>query len=503
MPVKQAAIYIRVSTARQAEEGDSLPAQRETLTEWAKAHGYIVVAEYCDAGESARVADRPEFVRMLKDARQSPRPFDAVLVWKWDRFARNMDDAIVYKGLLRRQLGLEVFSVGDPQTTGAVGVLLERILDVVAEFQSLITADNVKNTMAYLARNGRWLGKVPFGFTLDSEGKLAVQEEEAEAVRWAFREVGRREQSVSSTAEVFASGARFPATIRKGYKWSPQAVRQMLQNRVYIGEAIWNRRYTLIDSSGGTSKKVRRKRDTEEWVVVPEAYLAIVDRETFDAAQRVLDAIGAKYARTPYGDYLFRSLVRCARCGHQMVLYAPSNGTKARLACSQYFRIPTVACRPFNYVRPEELRAAVVETMQRILKGAPAPSDVEIKVVKSTRTRSPEAVLEALRQRLQRLMDAYEAGAITLDEFRARRGVLDAEIARAEEAVRSEREGEGSKTRLLHHLREQIAGVAPLLDDGQAAVTQLNAALARVIDHIDIDRVAGSIRITWRLEFPG
>lgn len=496
--LKRAALYIRVSTGMQAEEGDSLAAQQNLLNRWAREHGYQVVAEYVDAGGSARTADRREFARMLQDAKADPRPFDAILVTKWDRFARNMDDASMYKALIRRRLGIELLSVTQPLPDGAVGVLMERILDIIAEFQSLITAEHVHHTMSYLAEGGRWLGKRPFGYDLTDEGKLVPNEAEAEAVRWAFDQVARRQASVNAIAEAFATGSPFPATLARGYKWSPQAVRQMLRNEVYIGVAVWNRRYTDVVWDEGRSRKVRGFRSQEDWIRVENAHPAIVDQAAFEAVQRVLDEVGAKYARTPKGDYLFRGLVECAHCGHKFSWYAPDNGSRPKLVCSQYFRIPSAACRPMNAVRPEDLEAAVLAAADRILAGQAV--DAEIVTSRRQDQSSLEAAIAQNRQRLQRLMDAYEAGVYTLEDFRTRRAAIDEEYARLQEEARAAAAGT-SRAELLAALKDRLADAMATLRDPELSVTLKNAVLAQVIDRIIVDRESKNLRIRWRIDY--
>lgn len=497
MTRRRAAIYIRVSTDQQAREGESIPAQRQRLTDWARAHGYQVVAEYCDAGESARAADRPEFVRMLKDARSGDREFDTILVWKWDRFARNVDDATIYKGLLRRQLGVDLKAVGDPESEGAVGVLLERILDVVAEFQSLVTAEHVKNTMSFLASSGRWLGKVPFGYRLGEGGLLVAEPDEAEAVRWAFGAFARGDEGIAGIADRFASGGLFAATLRRGYKWSPQAVRVMLSNRVYTGAVVWNRRRTVIESTDGMSRRSTRHRDEGEWVVVEGAHEPLVDDATFETVQAALEQNRMRRRRArPYGDYLFRGLVTCGRCGHSMVMYAPDNGTLPRLACSAYFRMPTVACRPMNYIRKAELVEAVTAALDTILAGE-VPPNLELVGDQGGRTRH-ERRLAALSDRLARLMDAYEAGAITLAEFKARREAVDRERRAAEEALRVEEE-RADRAELLAGLQHAAERVRGLLAQAEASsVGTVNAALRQVVHSITVDRERGLVDIRWR-----
>lgn len=496
---RKAALYIRVSTETQAREGESIPAQRERLRRWAADNGYAVVAEYIDAGESARVSDRPEFVRMLRDARQQPRPFDAILVWKWDRFARNAEDAAIYKGLLRRQLGVEVIAVGEPTTGGAVGVLLERILDVVAEFQSLITAEHVTNTMQYLAKNGRWLGKVPFGYRMGEDGRLEVDEDEARAVRWAFEEVGLRGASMRAVAEAFATGRPFPVTLARGYKWSPQAVRVILRNPVYTGTVVWYRRATEVVPGPEGSRKVIRFRDPGEWIVARQAVPAIVPQDLFDAVQRALDQHRARPARRRNGDYLFRGLVVCSQCGARMSFVAANRKWPTdRLVCSRYFRFRPAACRPLNYVRVNDLVAIVEKEMRSLVEGSEEVSPI---IVDNRIDKEKELAVKMndLLTRRRRLVDAYEAGALDLEELKRRLEELDREKDRLEAERERLSDEEAIRKATLQSLQARVREVLPILT-GDAPPPVKTAAVAQVVREIRVSRQGQHIEIIWHAE---
>ena len=97
------AVYARVSSERQAEKDLSIPAQLKALKKYALGRGWDVVAEYVDEAESARSANRPAFKDMIAAAKNKVKPFDSILVWKLSRFARNREDSVIYKFLLKRR----------------------------------------------------------------------------------------------------------------------------------------------------------------------------------------------------------------------------------------------------------------------------------------------------------------------------------------------------------------------------------------------------------------
>ena len=106
------AIYARVSSERQ-DVDLSISAQLKALRDYASRNGHTLVKEYVDEAESGRSIDRPGFKQMIAAARQKPIQFEAILVWKLSRFARNREDSIIYKSLLRKQ-GVQVISINEP-----------------------------------------------------------------------------------------------------------------------------------------------------------------------------------------------------------------------------------------------------------------------------------------------------------------------------------------------------------------------------------------------------
>src|SRR5438552_18735154 len=122
------ALYARVSSEKQAEKDLSLPAQLKTLREYALKRNWSIVEEFIDEAESARTADRPAFQRMIAAAKQKDSPFNAILVWKLNRFARNREDSIIYKSLLRKR-GVQIISTNENIDENPTGKLLEGIIE--------------------------------------------------------------------------------------------------------------------------------------------------------------------------------------------------------------------------------------------------------------------------------------------------------------------------------------------------------------------------------------
>ena len=129
-----AALYARVSSDRQ-DVDLSVAAQLRALRDYAEKNGYAVAREYVDEAESGRVADRPQFRKMLDAASEADAPFEEILVWKFSRFTRRREHAVAFKSMLRRR-GIKVTSITEHADDSPTGKLMEAIIESVDEFYS-------------------------------------------------------------------------------------------------------------------------------------------------------------------------------------------------------------------------------------------------------------------------------------------------------------------------------------------------------------------------------
>ena len=128
------ALYARVSSDRQ-DVDLSIAAQLRALRDYAEKNGYLVAREYVDEAESGRIADRPQFTKMLDEASKPEAPFKEILVWKFSRFTRKREHAVAFKSMLRRR-GIRVVSITEQADDTPTGKLLEAIIESVDEFYS-------------------------------------------------------------------------------------------------------------------------------------------------------------------------------------------------------------------------------------------------------------------------------------------------------------------------------------------------------------------------------
>ena len=158
-----AALYARVSSDRQ-DVDLSVSAQLRALRDYAERNGYLVVREFIDEAESGRVADRPQFRKMLDEGAQADAPFQEILVWKFSRFTRKREHAVAFKSMLRRR-GIRVTSITEHADDTPTGKLMEAIIESVDEFYSENLAQEVKRGMREAASRGFWVSPyVPYGY---------------------------------------------------------------------------------------------------------------------------------------------------------------------------------------------------------------------------------------------------------------------------------------------------------------------------------------------------
>ena len=180
------AAYIRVSTDDQVEL--SPESQMKEIRKYAQREGILLLEDqiYIDAGISGKKAERrPEFMRMIATAKEKDCPFSVILLWKYSRFARNQEESIFYKSILRSKCGIDVVSVTEPLIAGPFGSLIERIIEWMDEFYSIRLSQEVKRSMKVNAERGKLQATPPFGYRA-KDGILVPDEDEAIYIRRIF-----------------------------------------------------------------------------------------------------------------------------------------------------------------------------------------------------------------------------------------------------------------------------------------------------------------------------
>lgn len=224
-----AVVYARYSSSGQTEQ--SIEGQLRDAYEYAEREGYTIIHEYIDRARTGKNDNRDDFQKMLTDSVR--KRFSVVIVWKLDRFARNRYDSAVNKAKLKKN-GVRVVSVKESITDTPEGIILEGMLESMAEYYSANLSVNVKRGLRETMLKGKYCGGfIPFGYKLEN-GRLVPDERTAPIAREIFQRYASGERKADILADLKKRGIKSP----KGKDLTQTSYGVMLKNRIYIGEYI-------------------------------------------------------------------------------------------------------------------------------------------------------------------------------------------------------------------------------------------------------------------------
>ena len=275
MTLKNACAYIRVSTDKQEEL--SPDAQKRLIIDYCKKNGYTITNEniFIENGISGKKADkRPEFKRMIALAKSKEHPFDVILVWKFSRFARNQEESIVYKSMLKKA-NVDVVSVSEPVIDGPFGSLIERIIEWMDEYYSIRLSGEVIRGMTEKAIRGGYNAQPPLGYKKNSDtGIPEIYEPEAVIVRNIFSFISQGLSLIDTARSVNNMGFH----TRRGGMFEQRTIRYIIENPFYYGYVRWNRQ----------NPSEHAIKDKSEWIIAPGAHPVLINKESWDFANEQL-----------------------------------------------------------------------------------------------------------------------------------------------------------------------------------------------------------------------
>lgn len=297
------ALYRRVSTDMQAEEGFSLEAQKIRLQAYAESQGWTIVADYCDEGYSAKNTDRPSLQQLIRDIEQ--KKFDIVLVYRLDRFVRSVLDLHELLQHMERH-GVKFKSATEVfDTTSATGRLFITLIATLAQWERETIAERVHMGMTKKVQSGERNGApAPYGYNI-IDGRLVVNENEAKWVKYIYDRYG----SVGSQTiakELNSMGVR----TKKGEVWSDFSVRYILKNPIYAGYVRWNYETYSSGSRKKTGNEILTKINQDDFV-------PLISYDKYREIQQLLKDRSANAFRSD-NFYPFSGVAKCGKCGYTM-----------------------------------------------------------------------------------------------------------------------------------------------------------------------------------------
>lgn len=465
------AIYIRVSTDDQTEF--SPEAQKQKDLAFAKKNGIIVPPEYIiyDDGISGKnVKNRPGFQNLIALAKSEEHPIDVILVWKFSRFARNQEESIVYKNLLKKS-NVDVVSVSEPIPEGPIGELVERIFEWMDEYYSINLAEEVLRGMTQRAKTGQYNSAPPLGYKMINR-EVVVVPEQAETVKKIFEMYVNERMSFFDIAKKLNM---LGLKTKRGGKFQNRTVAYILRNQFYNIKNVWNTK----------DHTTRQAKDKSEWVVTDGNWERIIPEELFEKAQEIDRMTTRKVRKRPTSTYKhwLSGMLVCPTCGGRLVksYYNQKTGF-VNFRCTQYNH---AACSNGSTVNASDVTDGILEEFNRIL----ATKEVEFTINASVNSQSEKALLVKELNKMEakeaRIKEAYRDGIDTLDEYKENKKIL---LKQKQDLINQinniSEDPEVKKEQLL----KSIHSALDVISAQNSTDTQKHEALASVVDKIVVDK---------------
>lgn len=480
--LKIGAAYVRVSDERQDEFSPT--SQLKKIREYASKEGYMIPDEYVfyDDGISGKSAKkRDDFNRMIALAKEKNHPFDRIYVWKFSRFARNQEEAIVYKSLLMKH-GVSVISVSEPLPEGPFGSLIERIIEWMDEFYLINLSVEVMRGMTEKASRGEPTCAPPFGYIM-KDGRYYPDEEsgKADIVREVFMLYANGVKQREIAILLGEKGIR----TRYGKRPENRFVDYMLHNHCYIGKIRW--------CPDGTRSVSRRKLDNESIMIVDGVHEPLISMELWEKVQSMLEAqkrMYSKYAKPGKKiDHMLKGLVRCSACGGTLAVNGVSGKAKTRcLQCCNYSRGSCHTSHAITIPRIEEAFIAGLKQIiaeKQFVMAPDAPKKLPADAI------DYDKLIATEERRLERAKSAFLAEIDTIEQYAASKKEIETRI----ENLKAKKNAESKSEFNVNKFTKKAIGIVKYIEKKNVTPAEKNEALRSIINKVVYEKADNNLAI--------
>lgn len=479
--MKRAACYIRVSTDDQMEY--SPDSQLREIQSYAARNSLHLLEDYIfiDEGISGRNAEkRPAFQRMISIAKQLPKPFDVVLLYKYSRFARNREDSVVFKSMLRGKCGIDVVSITEPlDTENKMSGVIEAVIESMDEYYSANLSEDVTRTMTEKAMRGELQASPSYGYGV-KENVLVPIEKEAAVVREIFQRFVDGDGYYTIAADLNARGLR----THRGNPFENRTIKYLLQNPVYIGKLRW--------TPAAKARRSSNPLDSQEPIIRDARHQPLIDLELWEQAQQKVRDIDAKWTKYQKPGRLHVSwvsgLVRCAHCGRAL---CHGNGW---WRCNGYAK---GLCKTSQLMADEKLKELLLSQIEKDFMSA---EDLTVTLVRRDNIPGEyelcQEQLDKIPSKLQRAKEAYLAGADTVEEYKTTKLAIQNDEVRLQNRLK-ELSGEAIRNRNRSKRKKSLIKAGHFLRDPLTAEEDKKAAVGAVIQKCTIDKESGLLLVEY------
>lgn len=476
MSLEIGAAYIRVSTDDQTEL--SPDAQLRVIRDAAKADGYMIPEDYIfieTRGISGRKAgNRPGFQKMIATAKsQSPAPFQRLYVWKFSRFARNQEESVFYKSILRKKCNVDIKSVSEPIMEGMFGRLIESIIEWFDEYYSVNLSGEVTRGMTEKAMRDGYQSTPCIGYKAVGGGRpFMIDPETIQIVEYIHRAYHDGTDMTNIARECNKRGW----ITRRGIPFERRTIERILKNRFYIGDVTW--KDITFHGAHELSQAV---------VSVFDENQDRIESERKPAHRRDV---------SPEKHWL-SGMMRCGRCGAAMTLH-PSNDKKRRPDFYNCWKYVKGSHEGSNSITVPKAERIVLESMQEVIRTGSLEFEKKPKK-RSSGSAEASAILSAIQRvdnKAVRAKEAYMGGVDTLDEYR----VNKEKLLKERESLLLELqalEGEPEEEVTVEDMVFRIRDVYNLLINPDVALDKKATAFRSIVREIVYDRVSKTMQIRY------
>ena len=463
--MKTGALYIRVSTEDQAEL--SPEAQKRLLLDYAKKNDIIVSKDFIfsESVSGRHVQKRPEFQRMIATAKQPSHPIDVILVWKFSRFARNQEESIVYKSMLKKDR-VDVVSVSEPLIEGPFGSLIERIIEWMDEYYSIRLSGEVLRGMKEKALQHGYQTTPCLGYDAVGHGKpFVINEAEYAMVSYIMDLYDN--QNMDETAIARRCNDLGYRT-KRGNPFERRTVDRILENPFYCGTVIWNG----VEFEGAHEVRLSRERFEKR-------------QELIASRKRPIKARNVSACK-----HWLSGLIKCSICG--ATLSYTGNNACPYFQCWKYakgFHKTSVA---LSVKKAEE---AVTDYFDQILSGA------EFSYVRKSQPKdNNDLEIERLQKELskleireKRIREAYESEIDTLEEYKNNKDRLTASRLKLNSQIKNLLHDQEEPEIDTEKVLREIKSVNDILKNPDVEYEEKGLLIRSVVDQIVYDKEEGKM----------
>ncbi len=358
---KKAVAYCRFSSDNQRSE--SIDAQMRAIREYAGRKNLLLVDEYVDKARSATTDNRPSFLRMIKDSGKGE--FDAVIIHKLDRFARNRYDSAKYNHQLKRNK-VKLLSVTENLDDSPESIIMQSVLEGMAEYYSQNLAREVMKGLKENAYKAKHTGGIPpLGYDIDEETrKYVLNIDEAKSIKYIYESILEGKSYSEIIKDLNARGYK----TKRGMVFGNNSIYSLLKNEKYTGVYIYNK---------SSSKDIDGKRnshsykDKSEIIRIEGEMPQIISKDDFKKVQELLkrrkQISGSSTAKE---QYLLTGHIRCGECGATLTGVTAKNREKniawSYYRCTNKKQRVGLVCNNKN-IRRDELESFVLDKLSDII----------------------------------------------------------------------------------------------------------------------------------------